>query len=510
MLSTSYIPSSPAPSYQPGYSSSTTFRNNGPSLQIPVTHLSTPLVPLRRVVSAPDTTLLNQSTSQSTPPPHTNNTTTTTSVSPSLSTSTSTRTSSYSVQRQQVQVDSSHFKKIRLLGKGDVGRVYLVEENVTKNLYALKVLSKKEMVKRNKVKRVKAEQAILAMAHHPFIVPLHHSFQSKDHLMFCMEYCVGGEFFRALQQRPGKVLKEHEARFYAAEVVAALEYLHLHGLIYRDLKPENILLHQSGHLMLSDFDLSVQSPTTRNPTIVHSTSPLLFSQQPLLDTRSCSDVRTNSFVGTSEYLAPEIIQGKGHSSTVDWWTLGILLYEMIYGFTPFKGSNQNDTFDRIMVQKLEFPTFGYNPYFKGPEISSNCKSCMRKLLHKNENKRLGARAGASEIKSHVFFKPINFALLRHMRPPILPSQQAKPIDAVHFKHIKESVSFDLNGTNNKLSNSTNNDSTLTTTTTTTTSDNDDDDDNEAGLPTPNSDLDDSEVLDPFADFDSVTLIRPSH
>lgn len=137
MLSTSYIPSSPAPSYQPGYSSSTTFRNNGPLLQLPVTHLSTPVVPLRRVASAPDTTLLNQSTSQSTPPPHasTNNVTTT---SPVLSTSTSTRTSSYSVQRQKVKVNPSHFRKIRLLGKGDVGRVYLVEENETKQLYAMK------------------------------------------------------------------------------------------------------------------------------------------------------------------------------------------------------------------------------------------------------------------------------------------------------------------------------------------------------------------------------------
>jgi hypothetical protein len=141
-----------------------------------------------------------------------------------------------------------------------------------------------------------------------------------------------------------------------------------------------------------------------------------------------------------------------------------------------------------MAQKLEFPTFGYNPYFKGPDITPNCKSCMRKLLHKNENKRLGARAGASEIKSHAFFKPINFALLRHMRPPILPSQQAKPIDAVHFKHIKESVSFDLEADGS--------------TSTPTDNDNDTDGGDEAGLPTPDSDLEDTEELDPFADFDS--------
>ncbi|CAO3598323.1 unnamed protein product [Absidia cylindrospora] len=459
MLSTTTFPSSPAPCYQPGYPSSSSLRNLGPLIP----HSSTPLAPIRKVPSA---TPLDRSTSSPT---------------------CTARTPSYSVQKQNITVDPSHFRKIRLLGKGDVGSVYLVENEETKQLYALKVLSKKEMVKRNKIKRVKVEQAILSMAHHPFIVPLHHSFQNKDYLFFCLEYCVGGEFFRALQQRPGKVLKEHEARFYAAEVVAALEYLHLHGLIYRDLKPENILLHQSGHLMLSDFDLSVQSPTIGNPTIVRSAFPSLFSHLPLLDTKICSNVRTNSFVGTQEYLAPEVIQGNGHSSTVDWWTLGILLYEMIYGFTPFNGANRNDTFDRIMTQKLDFPHFASNPYFQGPDISHQGKSIMRKLLDKNENKRLGARAGASQVKQHAFFKPINFALLRHMRPPIMPAQKAKPIDAVHFAHVKESVSFDLHG-------SLTGDIDM----------NDDDD----GADSHDSDRDD--LVDPFADFGSVTLIRPKH
>lgn len=140
----------------------------------------------------------------------------------------------------------------------------------------LLVLSKKEMIARNKIKRALAEQEILASANHPFIVTLYHSFQSEDYLYFCMEYCLGGEFFRALQSRPGKCLSEDDARFYAAEVTAALEYLHLMGFIYRDLKPESksrcfflrislinsltdILLHESGHIMLSDFDLAKQS-----------------------------------------------------------------------------------------------------------------------------------------------------------------------------------------------------------------------------------------------------------
>ncbi|KAH0587339.1 hypothetical protein H2248_006138 [Termitomyces sp. 'cryptogamus'] len=186
--------------------------------------------------------------------------------------------SSNSIKVRQVEVGPSSFLKLKLLGKGDVGRVYLVREKKTDKLFAMKVLSKKEMIERKKIKRALTEQEILATANHPFIVTLYHSFQSEEYLYFCMDYCMGGEFFRALQARPGKCLPEDGSRFYAAEVVAALEYLHLMGFIYRDLKPESksfrltcgseelrllgcadILLHQSGHIMLSDFDLAKAS-----------------------------------------------------------------------------------------------------------------------------------------------------------------------------------------------------------------------------------------------------------
>lgn len=176
------------------------------------------------------------------------------------------------------------------------------------------------MIARKKIKRALAEQEILATANHPFIVTLYHSFQSDEYLYFCMEYCMGGEFFRALQSRPGKCLVEDDARFYAAEVVAALEYLHLLGFIYRDLKPESefqssytlsvtilnlllcpdrvdILLHQSGHIMLSDFDLAKASgePGGRPATIAQNFT----NGAPQIDTKSCTaNFRTNSFVGT--------------------------------------------------------------------------------------------------------------------------------------------------------------------------------------------------------------------
>lgn len=166
--------------------------------------------------------------------------------------------SSNSIKVRTVEVGPASFDKIKLIGKGDVGKVYLVREKKSARLYAMKgqfphektdpnvslaltcvVLSKKEMIKRNKIKRALAEQEILATSNHPFIVTLYHSFQSEDHLYLCMEYCSGGEFFRALQTRPGKCIPEEDARFYAAEVTAALEYLHLMGFIYRDLKPES-------------------------------------------------------------------------------------------------------------------------------------------------------------------------------------------------------------------------------------------------------------------------------
>jgi len=228
--------------------------------------------------------------------------------------------SSNSIKTKSVEVTPSSFQKIKLLGKGDVGKVYLVREKKTDNLYAMKVLSKSEMIKRNKIKRALAEQEILATSNHPFIVTLYHSFQSDTHLFFVLDYCMGGEFFRALQTRPGKCLAEEHARFYAAEVTAALEYLHLMGFIYRDLKPENILLHQSGHIMLSDFDLSKQSGEPGGAPVVIKQSTQNGAM--LVDTKSCiADFRTNSFVGTEEYIAPEVIRGNGHTSAVDWWTL---------------------------------------------------------------------------------------------------------------------------------------------------------------------------------------------
>ncbi|EFP87106.2 AGC protein kinase [Puccinia graminis f. sp. tritici CRL 75-36-700-3] len=385
--------------------------------------------------------------------------------------------SSNSIKVSKSEVGPESFEKIRLLGKGDVGKVYLVREKLppppstkdlppsltsttstdelghllvpnphhqhhqqlapnpnppTERLYAMKVLNKKEMIQRNKIKRALAEQGILAASNHPFIVTLYHSFQSEDYLYFCMEYCMGGEFFRTLQTRPDKRLPEADARFYAAEVISALEYLHLHGYIYRDLKPENILLHQSGHIMLSDFDLSKQSEVGGAPAGVKMITP---DGVPLIDTRSCiADFRTNSFVGTEEYIAPEVIHGNGHSSAVDWWTVGILVYEMIYGYTPFKGPDRQATFANVLKRDVFFADL--------PLVSGLAKSIIRKLLVKDELARLGSLTGASEVKHHKWFASISWGLLRNCKPPIIPPA-SNAMDATNFRKIRESNSLDL-------------------------------------------------------------------
>ncbi|KAJ2779521.1 serine/threonine protein kinase, AGC [Coemansia javaensis] len=322
--------------------------------------------------------------------------------------------SSNSMKVQKIAVGPKSFIKIKLLGKGDVGKVYLVRQKETGKLYAMKVLTKAEMIKRNKIKRVLAEQEILATANFPFIVTLYHTFQSDERLYFCMDYCIGGEFFRVLQSRPGKCLPEEDAKFYAAEVTCALEYLHLSGFIYRDLKPENILLHETGHIMLTDFDLSKQSDPPGSPNVLKNSS--FFYSLPSVDTRSCTaGLRTNSFVGTEEYIAPEVIKGVGHSSAVDWWTLGVLIFEMLFGSTPFKGTNRNATFRNILKSDIVFPQ---PPTHQA--VSAPCKALIRRLLAKSDKKRLGSRAGAADIKQHAWFKNITWALLRNRTPPILP------------------------------------------------------------------------------------------
>jgi serine/threonine protein kinase len=254
-------------------------------------------------------------------------------------------------------------------------------------------------------------------------------------------------------------------RFYAAEVLLALEYLHMLGVVYRDLKPENVLVRDDGHIMLSDFDLSLRcavSPTLIRtsafdsdprraggsfcvqPACMEPTSaciqpacflPKFFGQKSKKKTRKTrselgqsagtlpelvaepTSARSMSFVGTHEYLAPEIIKGEGHGSAVDWWTFGIFLHELLYGKTPFKGSGNRATLFNVVGQQLKFP--------ESPSTSYSSRDLIRGLLVKEPQNRLGVKRGATEIKQHPFFEGVNWALIRCSTPPEVP----RPVEA---------------------------------------------------------------------------------
>ncbi|KAF5443676.1 hypothetical protein F2P56_036213 [Juglans regia] len=305
-----------------------------------------------------------------------------------------------------------NFKPIRQLGFGDTGSVHLVELQGTGELYAMKAMEKSVMLNRNKVHRACIEREIISLLDHPFLPTLYASFQTSTHVCLVTDFCPGGELFALLDKQPMKFFKEESARFYAAEVVIGLEYLHCLGVVYRDLKPENILLQKDGHVVLTDFDLSFM--TSSKPQIIthplpgnrrrsRSQPPPTFVAEPV--------TQSNSFVGTEEYIAPEIITGSGHSSAIDWWALGIFLYEMLYGRTPFRGKNRQKTFTNILHKVLTFPS--------SISVSLTARQLIYALLQRDPTSRLGSSSGANEIKAHPFFHGINWPLIRCMSPPPL-------------------------------------------------------------------------------------------
>nr|AML77744.1 putative LOV domain-containing protein [Curcuma sumatrana]AML78184.1 putative LOV domain-containing protein [Curcuma longa] len=305
-----------------------------------------------------------------------------------------------------------HFKPIKPLGCGDTGSVHLVELQGTGELFAMKAMDKSIMLNRNKVHRACIEREIYSLLDHPFLPTLYTSFQTTTHVCLITDFCPGGELFALLDKQPMKIFKEEAARFYAAEVVVGLEYLHCQGIIYRDLKPENILLQKDGHVVLTDFDLSfltnckpqvIKQPLPSKRRKSRDFAPPTFVAEP--------NTQSNSFVGTEEYIAPEIITGAGHSSAIDWWALGILLYEMMYGRTPFRGKNRQKTFANILRKDLTFPS--------SIPVSLAARQLIHGLLNRDPANRLGSKTGANEIKQHPFFREINWPLIRCMTQPEL-------------------------------------------------------------------------------------------
>ncbi|KAJ9540684.1 hypothetical protein OSB04_027190 [Centaurea solstitialis] len=373
-----------------------------------------------------------------------------------------------SVKGRDGELSLSHFRLLKKLGFGDIGSVYLAELRGMGCLFAIKVMDKGMLVGRKKLIRAQTEREILSLLDHPFLPTLYSHFETEKLSCLLMEFCSGGDLHILRQRQPGKHFSEQAARFYASEVLLSLEYLHMMGVVYRDLKPENVLVREDGHIMLSDFDLSLRccvsprlvrstnepsctatsyciqqsciEPSCRLPACVEPTcfqpscfKPRLFNSSKTsktktertngvsLDSRPVlivepTTARSMSFVGTHEYLAPEIIRGDGHGSAVDWWTFGIFLYELLHGKTPFKGNGNRETLFNVVGQSLKFP--------EGSNISFAAKDLIRGLLVKDPQKRLGYKRGATEIKQHPFFESINWALIRGIHPPEIP----KPID----------------------------------------------------------------------------------
>jgi len=246
----------------------------------------------------------------------------------------------------------------------------------------MKVLNKKTIVERNELEHTQAEKNILQKLVHPFLVNLNYSFQTADKLYFVMDYVNGGELFFHLQKE--EKFNEPRVRFYAAEIACGLEYLHNSGVLYRDLKPENVLLTGDGHICMTDFGISKEGLEHEDDT-------------------------TSTFCGTPEYLAPEVLKGKGYGKGVDWWSFGTLLFEMLTGLPPFYSQDVQEMYHKILHAQLTIP----------PEVSADAGDLLKKLLEREPEKRL---TDPKKIKSHPFFKGFDWdaCVRKELTPPFKP------------------------------------------------------------------------------------------
>jgi protein kinase A len=283
----------------------------------------------------------------------------------------------------------------RVLGTGSFGRVCLARHATTGEWVAVKSLLKEHVLRKGQVAHLRSEVAVLRLLDHPGAVRLRAALQDGACVHLVMDLAAGGEFFSHL--RAAGRLPEDAARFYAAEAALALEHLHARNVAYRDLKPENLLLDSDGHLKLADFGFAKVLPPGR---------------------------RTYTLCGTPDYLAPEVILNKGHGRAVDWWALGVLVYEMLCGYPPFGGEDALDTYNKVLRGALSFPA----------HVSPHARDLIRRLLTADLSRRLGClAAGAADVRNHAWFRAVDFAALRARKaaPPIRP-RSGPAAEAVNF------------------------------------------------------------------------------
>lgn len=292
------------------------------------------------------------------------------------------------------------FELLKVLGKGSFGKVMLVRYRGDQQLYAMKTLRKAALVKRNQLGHTATERTILQTIRNPFLVKLNFAFQNQDKLYMVLDYMAGGELFFWLKR--DRKFREPRARLYAAEITIALECLHSYDIIYRDLKPENILLDAEGHIRITDFGLSKDGVSGPG-----------------------AEGGTHTFCGTPEYLAPEILQQKGHGKAVDWWSLGTLLYEMLCGLPPFYDTNIQRMYNKILQAPLRLPS----------HLSEPAKDILTALLQRKVEDRVGSGAtDAEELKATSFFAVLDFDRVykREYQPEFVPPPMRNDTDVDNF------------------------------------------------------------------------------
>ncbi|KAI9004421.1 kinase-like domain-containing protein [Hyaloraphidium curvatum] len=302
-------------------------------------------------------------------------------------------------QRVKIKSSLKDYEILKTLGTGSFGRVHLVRMRGEHEKYlAMKVLKKTEIVKLKQVEHTINEKNILDELDHPFLVNMISHFQDSVNLYMIMEYVPGGELFSYLR-RSGR-FPNHVARFYAAEVVLAFEYLHARDVVYRDLKPENILLDSTGHIKITDFGFA----------------------------KRVEDI-TWTLCGTPDYLAPEIIQAKGYGRAVDWYALGILIFEMLAGYPPFYDEDHYRLYEKILASKIKWPS----------HFDPNAKDLLKRLLSPDLTKRYGnLKGGSSDIKRHKWFAGVDWTMVvqRKVTPPYVPPVK-NPGDSSNFDSYPE-------------------------------------------------------------------------
>lgn len=323
------------------------------------------------------------------------------------------------------------FEPLTIIGRGAFGEVRIVRQKHTNTIYAMKKVSKSEMVRKNQVQHIKSERNVLALAENPWVVDLAYTFQDDKHLYFAMEYLPGGDLMTILIKRD--ILPESEARFYLAECVLAVESVHNLNYIHRDLKPDNILIDRYGHIKLADFGLCKCCE-------INYDNP--FSNLTKLEEDKIDKIQSEGFrrsrklafstVGTPDYIAPEIFGKSGYDEKVDWWSLGVIFFEMVVGYPPFYSEDPKLTCQKILNWKKTFKV----P--RDASLSKDAIDLIYKLVCDKDN-RLGTN-GSEEVKRHPYFNGINWKTIRSGKAPWVPSLQDE-LDTSNFDKFDEIEPF---------------------------------------------------------------------